>query len=187
MKLLLITLTILQSMLTAIEQKTLQSEFTLTQSESMSATSSPISYTGELNMHDMKFTLSMFNIEAAYDGKTLYVYSEDTEELTLSQPTEEELLQTNPFFYAKALLPLCEYNEKVVGENTHITLTPKDKSLGIAKFTLKISTSTLIPALVEIYETDGKQTTLRFNNATYKNECPNFIIHKPDAFINDLR
>ena len=184
MKLLIITLTILQSLFSTLEQKTLQSNFSITITQEQTQ---PMTYAGTLAMRDQKFALEFIGIEAAYDGQTLYMYSEDTEELTLSTPTEEELIQTNPFLYARALLPLCEYAEKAVGDKTQITLTPRDQSLGINKFVLRLVTTNLLPVSAEIHESDGKVTTLRLNNPEYKNECPKFSIEKPEAFINDLR
>ena len=192
MKLLLIILTVLQSLLAMLEQKTLVSDFTMTYTQSPIANSqSPITYTGNLAMHGKQFSLSMFNMEAAYDGNTLYMYSEELEELSLSTPTEEELVQTNPFLYAQALLPVCQYAEKVVGDKTQITLTPTspitNNQSPIAKFVLRVTTATLLPTTVEIHETEGPLTTLRLNNARYTDETPRFIIEKKGAFINDLR
>ena len=192
MKLLLIILTVLQSLLAMLEQKTLVSDFTMTYTQSPIANSqSPITYTGNLAMHGKQFTLSMFNMEAAYDGNTLYMYSEELEELSLSTPTEEELVQTNPFLYAQALLPVCQYAEKVVGDKTQITLTPTspiaDSPSPIAKFVLRATTATLLPTTVEIHEEGGQVTTLRLNDARYTDETPSFVIEKEGAFINDLR
>ena len=192
MKLLLIILTVLQSLLATLEQKTLVSDFTMTYTQSPIANSqSPITYTGNLAMHGKQFSLSMFNMEAAYDGNTLYMYSEELEELSLSTPTEEELVQTNPFLYAQALLPVCQYAEKVVGDKTQITLTPTSPIANtqspIAKFVLRVTTATLLPTMVEIHETEGPLTILRLNNARYTNETPSFVIEKEGAFINDLR
>ena len=192
MKLLLIILTVLQSLLAMLEQKTLVSDFTMTYTQSPIANSqSPITYTGNLAMHGKQFTLSMFNMEAAYDGNTLYMYSEELEELSLSTPTEEELVQTNPFLYAQALLPVCQYAEKVVGDKTQITLTPTspiaDSPSPIAKFVLRATTATLLPTTVEIHEEGGQVTTLRLNGARYTDETPSFVIEKEGAFINDLR
>ena len=192
MKLLLIILTVLQSLLATLEQKTLVSDFTMTYTQSPIANSqSPITYTGNLAMHGKQFSLSMFNMEAAYDGNTLYMYSDELEELSLSTPTEEELVQTNPFLYAQALLPVCQYAEKVVGDKTQITLTPTSPIANtqspIAKFVLRVTTATLLPTMVEIHETEGPLTILRLNNAHYTNETPSFVIEKEGAFINDLR
>ena len=192
MKLLLIILTVLQSLLATLEQKTLVSDFTMTYTQSPIANSqSPVTYTGNLAMHGKQFSLSMFNMEAAYDGNTLYMYSDELEELSLSTPTEEELVQTNPFLYAQALLPVCQYAEKVVGDKTQITLTPTSPIANtqspIAKFVLRVTTATLLPTTVEIHETEGQLTILRLNNARYMNETPSFVIEKEGAFINDLR
>ena len=192
MKLLLIIFTVLQSLLATLEQKTLVSDVSISIADQQSQ---PITYTGSLVMHGKQFTLSMFNMEAAYDGNTLYIYSEDLEELTLSSPTEEELVQTNPFLYAQALLPMCEYTEKVVGDKTIITLTPNNPSaeegdgslLPISKFVLRVATATLLPVSAEIHETEGNITTLRLTKAQYSDNPPAFIIEKEGAFINDLR
>lgn len=186
MKLLLITFTILQSLFATLEQKTLVSDFMLTTVNSQLSTT-PMTYTGNLAMHGKQFALTMFSMEAAYDGNTLYIYSDDTEELTLSTPTEEELTQTNPFLYAQTLLPVCQYAEKAVGDKTQITLTPHDRSAGIQKFVLRIATATLVPVAIEIHEDEGKLTTLRLDNARYTDEAPSFAIEKEDAFVNDLR
>lgn len=184
MKLLFVILTVLQSLLATLEQKTLISDFSLSIAEQQAQ---PITYTGDLAMHGKQFTLSMFAMDAAYDGSTLYMYSEDTEELTLSTPSEEELIQTNPFLYAQALLPICQYAEKAVGDKTQITLTPNDQSAGVTRFVLLVVTTSLLPASVEIHEDGGKTTTLRLTNAHYTDETPSFTIKKEGAFINDLR
>ena len=184
MKLLFITLTVLQSLLATLEQKTLVSEVSISIAEQPSQ---PITYTGDLAIRGRLFRLSMFSMDAAYDGSTLYMYSEDTEELTLSTPTEEELMQTNPFLYAQALLPVCQYTEKVIGEKTQVTLTPNKQSAGIEKFILRVATATLLPTTIEIYEVGGKLTTLRLNNASYKDETQSFTIQKEGVFVNDLR
>ena len=184
MKLLLITLTVLQSLLATLEQKTLVSDFSISIADQ---SAQPMTYTGDLTMHGKQFALSMFDMEAAYDGNTLYMYSEDTEELTLSTPSDEELLQTNPFLYAQTLLPICQYAEKVVGEKTQVTLTPNEQSAGIEKFVLRVATATLLPTAVEIYEVGGNLTTLRLNNARYTDEAQSFAIEKEGVFVNDLR
>lgn len=184
MKLLVIIFTILQSLFAMLEEKTLVSDFSVSITDQQSQ---PMTYSGDLAMHGKQFKLSMFAMDAAYDGNTLYMYSEDMEELTLSIPTEEELTQTNPFLYAKALLPVCEYAEKVVGDKTQITLTPNDQSAGVNKFVLRVVTTSLLPSVVEIHENGGKITTLRLNNAHYTEEPQSFVIKKEDAFVNDLR
>ena len=188
MKLLFVILTVLSSFLSNLETKTLQSDFTVTVAEEVNA---PMNYPGTIVMCGSKFRLEMFALEAAYDGNTLYLYSGDTDELTLSNPTEQELVETNPLLYAKALVPVCNVVEKTITNNqapiTLITLTPKDQSIGINRFVLQIRTADLMPLSVEIKE-GKKSSTLRFKSPRFVTTKQEYkIIPDKDTYINDMR
>ena len=129
----------------------------------------------------------MFNLEAAYDGKTMYMYSAETDELTLSNPTEQELVETNPLLYAKALVPVCNVTERTSNEQTIIILTPKDQSIGINRFTLRLRTADLMPLSVEIKE--GKKTsTLKMKNPKFITSKQDFFLTpEKDTYVNDMR
>ena len=186
MRNLLIILSVLSSFLANLETKTLQSDFTITVSEEVNA---PMNYPGAIIMSGDKFRLEMFNLEAAYDGETMYMYSPETDELTLTNPSEEELVETNPLLYAKALVPGCNVTERATsdGQQTIVTLTPKDQSIGINRFVMKVRNSDLMPLSIEIKE--GKKTsTLKFKEPKFVKSKPEYTI-EPDetTFINDLR
>lgn len=176
--------TTLDTFLQTLADHTLHSDFVITISE---GASQPMNYPGTITMRGDRFMLEMFDMEAAYDGKTLYVYSATTDELTLSTPTEQELMEANPFLYAQALSKLCTITEQTTAPQAlTIILTPNDQSAGIQRFTLRIEKETMLPSSIEIKE--GKQlTTLRLTNPTYTTDIPSFTITKPDAFLNDLR
>ena len=187
MSTLLTILTILSSFLTNLETKTLQSDFIVTVAEEVNA---PMNYPGELTMHGPCFKVEMFNIEAAYDGKTMYMYSPETDELTLTNPTEQELLESNPLLYAKALVPVCNIVERTSqdGSQTIVTLTPKDQSIGINRFVLKIRNSDLMPLSVEIKE--GKKTsTLKMKEPKFVQGAKEAYVITPekDTYVNDMR
>ena len=185
-KILLTILTVLSTFLTNLEQKTLQSDFTVTVSEEVNA---PMNYPGQVTLCGQKFLLTMFGIEAAYDGKTLYMYNGDLDELTLSNPTQQELLEANPFLYARALVDVCNTTERPNNDKTQtiITLTPKDQSAGINRFTLRVRNSDLLPLSVEIKE--GKKTTvLKMKEPKWVTTKPVYEI-KPEknTYVNDMR
>ena len=142
-------------------------------------------------MQGSNFRLEMMDIEAAYDGKTMYMYSGETDELTLSNPTEQELLEANPFLYAKALVPVCNVTERTTqdGLQTIVTLTPKDQSVGINRFVLRVRNNDLMPLSVEIKE--GKKTsTLKMKGPKFVTATPEYIfILKPskNTYVNDMR
>lgn len=191
MKLLLIILTVLSSFLTNLETRTLQSDFTITVSEEVNA---PMNYPGSLTMCGQSFLLKMFNLEAAYDGKTLYMYSPEIDELTLSNPTEQELVEANPFLYAKALVGVCNVVERPSsdGKQTIVTLTPKDRSIGIDRFTLRVRNEDLLPLSIEIKE--GKKTSIlklkepKFEVQGDKVQVIKYtILPGTNTYVNDLR
>ncbi|MBO7409287.1 MAG: hypothetical protein J6T85_05330 [Paludibacteraceae bacterium] len=185
-----ILLSVLQPFFLALEQNTLKSDFVVTISETATQ---PLSYTGSFVLRGERFTLNMMQIEAAYDGKTLYMYSPETDELQLTEPTGEELSQANPLVFAKLVAKECETLERDKGEQVLLVLVPRDKTKtnGIGRIELllqkpKGSETRYLPVSVEMKE--GKRTTtLRLNNAAYITTTPSFKIDKPGAFINDLR
>lgn len=185
--------TTLDTFLQTLADHTLHSDFVITISE---GASQPMNYPGTITMRGDRFLLEMFDIEAAYDGKTLYVYSATTDELTLSTPTEQELMEANPFLYAQALSEVCTITEQPIvvqaGAHLTITLTPNDQTAGILRFTLALRQEKQQGAPLwlpqEITIKEGKQqTTLRLTNPTYTTNIPSFTLTKPDAFLNDLR
>ena len=186
MQILLTILTILSSFLTNLETKTLQSDFTVTVAEEVNA---PMNYPGTITMSGNCFRLTMFGIDAAYDGKTMYMYSGDTDELTLTNPTDKELIETNPFLYAKALVDVCNVTERTTSDGTQtiVTLTPKDQSIGINRFTLRVRNNDLMPLQVEIKE--GKKTsTLKLKEPKFINTKTDYVIKaEAGTYVNDMR
>lgn len=202
MKTLFIILTVLSSFMTNIEKQTLKSDFVVTISETATQ---PLSYTGSFVMRGERFELQMMQMEIAYDGKTLYMYSAETDEIQLTEPTQEELLQANPLAFAKSAVNDCEVLErdKSNGEKL-IVLVPRDKTktYGIGRIEVVLMENSpttnyqlpttnhqspiYLPVSVELKE--GKRTTtLKLKNAEYISTTPTFKINKPGAFVNDLR
>ena len=157
--LLIILTATLASFLTGLETKTLRTDFTLTISENVSQ---PLNITGTITVHGEQFLLSALDYDAAYDGKTFYLWQPDTEELTLSIPTQEELLEINPFLFAKAL--------DAAGKKVNFVIDDKQ-----------------LPVRAQM--SDGKTNySLTFRNAQYITTPVSYTITPPDgAFINDIR
>jgi outer membrane lipoprotein-sorting protein len=88
-------------------------------------------------------------------------------------------------------VPVCNVTERAITNNqspiTIITLTPKDQSIGINRFTLRVRTADLMPLQVEIKE--GKKSTV------LKMKEPKFVTDKQeykltpdkDTYVNDMR
>ena len=181
-----IIISILTSFLSSLSSSTLTSDCVLSIS---SEQSHPFSYPGSVVLEGDKFLISMLNMEMAYDGRTLYIYSEDTEELTLTTPTEEELMQTNPLRFAKALVEVSRVEEKTLTTgNKVVTLYPNDLSAGVVRVTLTLDKEGKLPISIEIKEAD-KTSRLTFIEPTLSSapSANRYQLDKPNAFLNDLR
>ncbi len=192
---LVLILTILDSLFAVLGEHTLQSDYTVTVAENVTQ---PLTYHGSVTMRGECFRLNIFDKEAAFDGKTLYVYSDDTGELTLSEPSGRELIAFNPLLFAKALAEACHAEERTMQDGTlAVTLTPTDKTSGVTRVTVRFSPSMLNPASHEpmslsVEMKEGSRTTaLKMDKPHYlptdKNSRQDFVLTKPDAYINDLR
>lgn len=183
MKVLLILLTVLETLLNTLETRTLQTDFTLTITE---GAVQPMSYPGRLTMQGEKFLLSAMGQEMAYDGLTLYSYQADIEELTLSEPMAEELMMTNPFLFARALYKECHVSERKSkdGKSDIITLIPKNQSAGVQRMVMTVRDG--LPQSGEIVE--GKTTTrVVLSHPRWADGVTTWSINHPGVYINDLR
>lgn len=192
MQTLLTILTIFSSFLANLEQRTLQSDFTVTVAQSAN---SPLNYPGTITMHGQQFLLNMLGMEAAYDGKTMYMYSAETDELTLSNPTEQELVEANPFLYARSVAGNSQITEQPSADGTEtritlITSTPLPVGQRTGEKTtivLQVRNSDLMPLEIEIREATTT-STLRLANPGFIVSEPQYIITPAaSTFVNDMR
>ena len=123
------------------------------------------------------------------------MYQEETNELTLSNPTEEELLDVNPMLFARALLRNSTVrfaaNAKNNTPNGELSLDflPTNKDAGIQRFVLKLRKADLAPLEIQIRE-QQQQTIIRFSHASFSPKASSsalFQLVYPSAWLNDLR
>ena len=167
-----------------LEKKTLISDFTITVTEKATQ---PTTITGNITMQETKFKAQFMGMEIAYDGTTLYSYSEDNNELTLSTPMQEELADINPLLFAKAITESCKTEIKEQNDNYAITLIPQESGSGIRDFVINIRKHDLMPLSATMRETGMKTTAIIFRNSRFSPTWAEFIINKPNAYRNDLR
>ena len=190
---LFLILTALSALFSALEQKVMVADFTLTVSTSSNAQDPGATYPGTVTMRGRQFRFSMLGTQAAYDGATLYVYDEDVDEVTLSTPTEEELVEANPLLLAQRIEELCEVSERPVnptedGSDILAVFTPKEATkLPFTRLTLRIKAGAEpLPVSLEMKE-PNQTTLLKLLNARYTDAAPDFTLSPSGAYINDLR
>lgn len=198
---LIILLSALSTLLSNLETKTLQSDISFTvQEQGQAALTSP----GKVTMQGVCFMGSARGYEVAYDGSTFYFYDPDANELTLTRPTEDELMMTNPMLYARYLSHNGTVRETTNKDGTVTChLTPAQPAQPaqpeLTRITVKIKDNK--PLSVEL-KALKRTVSIRFKNPQYINstiqQCASaqqqlpsgerpFTISKDGSYINDLR
>lgn len=151
---------------------------------------------GTLQLHGNKFHLLYGGIESWFDGKTQWSYVASNEEVTITNPTIEEMQETNPYsiFSTYKSSFNCHYKgiKKIHGKNMHeIILTPQKDGTNIKNITLHISES-FIPQDIILHMQVGKSYSFiissyldgkKYDSGTFRFDSRKH----PQAEIIDLR
>lgn len=99
---------------------------------------------GVLKSSGQKFSVILPQVSSWYNGSLLYTYNPRTSETTLTKPTAQELLETNPLLYVKGSAGGYTYSFSPVKRNGKyvVDLKPKNKRSGLRKLTFTINAST---------------------------------------------
>ena len=96
---------------------------------------------GTIKSSGSKFSVLLPEVGSWYNGKDLYVYNQRTKETTVTTPTAQELLETNPLLYVKGGAGGYSYSFSPVRRNGKyvVDLVPRSKKSGISKLTFTIN------------------------------------------------
>ncbi|MDL2222115.1 outer-membrane lipoprotein carrier protein LolA [Parabacteroides sp. OttesenSCG-928-N08] len=155
------------------------------------------SFEGAIQMKGDKFVMLTPDMRIWFDGTTQWVYMTRHEEVNISNPTGDELQQTNPMI----LLNSYKQNFKVslAGESTaasgksayDVELTPKKKG-DIERVTIQIEKSSQLPVRISIRGKNGMATTIQIENLQTNQDQPDSLFRfdekaYPDVDLIDLR
>lgn len=164
---------------------TLLADVTVTESEN-GKPGTP--FTAHLKMRGKRFYVSMMGNEAAYDGHTFYIYMKESNELTLSVPDKEELLEVNPMLVAEEMGAdaTVRFVQTKKTDRYILSITPPASSGMTMKVTITLRKDDLMPLSITV--TEGKnQTTFRFTKTSFTETIPSFVVQKKGATKVDLR
>lgn len=150
---------------------------------------------GNFTMKSNKFIMNMNDMIVYFNGKTQWAYSPENEEITITEPTSEELAQTNPM--AVLYSYRATFDIKFAANNTNsanhvIEMTPKSKKLDLDKMTVIIDKKTGNLLSIMQLEKNGNTLTLILTNyqskITIADSAFNFDVKKhKNVTVNDLR
>lgn len=152
------------------------------------------SQSGTISMSKNKYSLQLGNIKIWYNGTTMWSYSKDTNEVNVTNPSQEELQTSNP--YAAVASASKDYKisslKSTSAAHYSLRLLPKRQN-DLREIVLEIEKSTFHISKMTVVTVDGNTITTHITKYKTKNKFGNdvFTFNKKyvptNAYINDLR
>lgn len=138
-----------------------------------------------------KYTLSSPELKIWYDGKSQWSYSSADKEVTITEPTEGELLESNPFALLTNYKRLFTFR-RLSGNKNDIELVAKNKMSTIRKAVVTIDSKTSLPSKLIVMMSNGRTFSATVKSAVTGKALPNttFTFNKskyPTTTTIDLR
>lgn len=184
---------LITQMISLLDKNALQANFTLALQEDM--IDDPDIYRGTIRMKGNKFHLSMGDSEVYYDGTTQSVYNDEANELTITNPTADDLAGTNPLLILKQFKRTSNiefYDKQQAKDSYIIVFYPKEQYSEIRKLIVTLRKDNTLPTKLVLEASRGNVTTLVLTNLKHNQTMDDktFTItttQYPNAIINDLR
>ncbi|GHU67953.1 membrane protein [Bacteroidia bacterium] len=124
------------------------------------------SFEGDFDLKGAKFHLNTPDLETWFDGKTQWALQKEADEVSITEPSPEEIQAVNPAAILSLYKQNCKYKYLSEKKNTkgravhEIELIPQAKNGEISKIVLQIGSTGYLPIKIHI---------------TYKNKLENII------------
>lgn len=149
--------------------------------------------TGNIAVQGNKFAVTTSVNSTVYDGSTQWTVSKTDKEISIFEPTNDEIAQINPFSIIKSYNK--DYTLKLIsstGNTVKIQLLPKDNDSTINKIMITFDGSTRFPELMTITLDDGTVLHVTINDIKTDANIPasRFVVslkNYPGYEVIDLR
>lgn len=175
-----------KAVVSELKQSVYEGRFTLLYYNAQSETTNKES--GNLTIKGNKFRITLGANETKFDGKTQWVFVSEYNEVSITEPTEEELREINPL----AMIEYYVTKEKISqGEDGAINFYPTEpKGSEYFRIELRLNKANL-PTRLVIHQKNGDKITLvwdSLNKTKVGDEYFAFDVAKyPNVEVNDLR
>ncbi|MCM1504403.1 MAG: outer-membrane lipoprotein carrier protein LolA [Muribaculum sp.] len=149
---------------------------------------------GEIILYGDKFKISSSQMSVWYDGRTQWAYNPDIREVNITEPTPEELIETNPFVIISSFKN--NYTSKLLDSpkgTYRVDLKPRQNAgQTVSRAILTIDTSTYLPVAIAVTIDGGQTMAIHIKSLSKGKNYPQstFVFNKktfPKAEIVDLR
>lgn len=150
-------------------------------------------YTGRISFAGDKFTMTSPQILTWYDGKTQWSYNKENNEVSVTEPTAQELSQINPFVIINSFRN--DFNATALSAPKgfkKIELKARDPKSDVADAMITLKEDTMMPTQIQLTMRDKQQITILLTSVTtgQKYNIKAFQFHTqnyPGVEIIDLR
>ncbi len=155
---------VINNLIASIKTSAVKTNFQLSITEKNGVTSQPIS--GIFVLKANKFTIDMGDSKAWFDGKTQWTYLKADNEVSITEPSTDELAQVNPMailasFKAKSWIRFGKSKSTNV---QLIELIPKNKKDDFLKAEVQINKQLKTPEYIRMTDKNKTVTMLKLTN-----------------------
>ena len=184
---------IIEDLLTSVKTSAVKTDFKLSSKEKNELVTQNVS--GTFTLKGEKFVLDMPVMKAYFDGKTQWSYFTHNNEVSITEPTEKELAETNPMAILSGYKSKCNFSfsdKSKATQNHCIEMIPKSKKGEIVKIEVQINKTTDNLVSIKLTNKNGSSSLLALSNFQKDQKISDntFVFNSAKykkVVINDLR
>lgn len=185
--------TLLRQTVTTLRKNAFQSKFIL--DYYISAEERTDSKIGSMNLKGRLFRVELLDTEIKFNGKTQWTYVAADNEVTITQPSQSDLSETNPMAMIESMMGtnrIVNAEKSQVRGFRAIVLYPNDpKKVEYFKIVIFINPETKLPKKIVINQRNGDKISMSFldlHKVNYNSSDFFFKVSEyPNVNVNDLR
>jgi len=123
--------------------------------------------TGTFILKGNKFVLEMDEMKAYFDGKTQWAYVPQNNEVSITEPTDQELSETNPMAILSGYKSKCNirFSTKIKStQNYCIEMLPKIKNQSVSKIEVQVNKNNHNLFSIKLTNKNGSTSLLSLSN-----------------------
>lgn len=183
---------ILTDLLSSAKTNAIKTDFKLSVTEKNAPAGQLI--TGYFTLKGTKFVLDMDQMKVWFDGKTQWSYVPQNKEVSITEPSEKELSETNPMAILSGYKTKCiiRFSKTKSTQNHCIEMIPKANKTDISKIEVQVNKTNLNLFSIKMTNKNGSITLLTLSNFQKGIKVTdNFFVFNASKFKgvveNDLR
>ena len=155
---------IISSVLLSAKNNAIRSNFTLIISDKSNPSGQTT--TGVFTLKGNKFVLEMDAMKAWFDGKTQWSYIPQNNEVSITEPTEKEISETNPMAILSGYKNKCSIRFSMIKslQNYVIDMIPTVKGSDILKIEVQVNKTTENLFSIKLTDKKGSTSLLTLSN-----------------------